>query len=78
MEYEEKLQYKSRPQVLEELMKMDLDTAPIKEIKDKMGKLGISYVGLIERSELVDKLLENFPELQMKMASKQGGATSLR
>ena len=64
-EREEELR-RSRPQAMDELMKMDLNTARIRDIKEVMSKLGISYVGLYERKEMVDRLKANVPELRTK------------
>ena len=62
---------RNRPKALDELMKMDLDTARIKDIKEVMSMLGVSYVGLYERKELLDKLKANVPELRLKTSSAQ-------
>ena len=63
--------YRSHLQAMDELMKMDLNTAHIRDIKEVMSKLDISYVGLYERKELVDKLKANVPKLQTKPGSQQ-------
>ena len=58
-----------RPQRLEELRKMDLDHAPIRELKSIMEKMGISSVGCLSRKDLKEKLLENVPELRLTATS---------
>ena len=62
---------RNRPKVLDELMKMDLDTARIKDIKEIMSKLGLSFVGLCERKDFLDKLKANVPELRLKTSQAQ-------
>lgn len=65
----------NRPQNLEDLMKLDLDTAPIKEIKAIMIKMGISPHDCFERADLKKKLIENVPELKFEMERKQSSAS---
>jgi ATPase subunit of ABC transporter with duplicated ATPase domains len=57
----------NRPQNLEDLMKLNLDKAPIKEIKAIMIKMGISPHDCFERADLKKKLIENVPELKFEM-----------
>ena len=52
-----------RPQVVESLLKMDLNTCRIRELKDKMEDLGISHVGYTSRPELIERLKQDVPEL---------------
>ena len=59
------------PQAMDKLMKMDLNTARVKDIKEVMSKLDIDYVGLCERKELVEKLKSNVPNLWTKPESQQ-------
>ena len=59
----------TRPQHLEELLKMDLDTASIRDIKAIMIKMGISPHDCLERSDMKKKLRENVPELRMRSES---------
>jgi ATPase subunit of ABC transporter with duplicated ATPase domains len=65
----------NRPQNLEDLMKLDLDKAPIKEIKAIMIKMGISPHDCFERADLKKKLIENVPELKFEMERKQSSAS---
>lgn len=58
-----------RPQRLEELQKMDLDSAPIRELKSIMEKMGISSRGCLNRKDLKEKLMENVPELRLSGTS---------
>lgn len=58
-----------RPQRLEELMKMDLDSAPIRELKNIMEKMRISSLGCLNRKDLKERLLDNVPELRLKQPS---------
>ena len=46
---------------------MDLDTAPIRDIKAIMIKLIIDSTGCIDRGDLKRKLIANVPELRMKV-----------
>ena len=57
----------SRPQHLEELLKMNLDTDSIRNIKDIMIRMGISPHDCFERSDLKKKLVENVPELRREI-----------
>ena len=63
-EAEKKERERKRRQVAEDLNKMDLSTAKIRDIKDKMEEAGIGYIGLTSREELIRRLKENFPNLQ--------------
>ena len=63
-----------RSQAMDKLMKMDLNTARIRDIKEVMSKLGIRYVGLYERKELIDELKANVPELRTKPESQQSSS----
>lgn len=58
-----------RPQRLEELLKMDLDSAPIKELKSIMEKMAISPRGCLNRKDLKEKLVDSVPELRLKAPS---------
>ena len=60
---------KERPQHLEELLKMDLDSSSIRDIKAIMIKLGVSPHDCFERGDLKKKLIENVPELRIKISS---------
>lgn len=66
----------SRPQHLEELLKMDLDTASIKDMKAIMIKMGISPHDCFEKTDLKKKLLESVPEL--RIATERKGSISSR
>ena len=68
----------NRPQNLEDLMKLDLDHAPIREIKAVMIKMGISPHDCFERSDLKKKLIDNVPELKFEMEKKQSSMPSPR
>ena len=59
----------TRPQHLDELLRMDLDSAPIRDIKGIMIKMGISPHDCLERSDMKKKLRENVPELRMRTES---------
>ena len=61
----------TRPHHLEELLKMDLDTAPIRDIKAIMIKMGISPHDCLERSDMKRKVRENVPELRMTMEKSE-------
>ena len=58
---------KNRPEYVSQLLSMDLKKAPIRDILCIMGKLGVSSTGLLERSDLIDKLKQCVPELRMKL-----------
>lgn len=65
----------NRPQNLEELMKLDLDSAPIREIKAIMVKMGISPHDCFERADLKKKLIDNVPELKFELERKQSSSS---
>ena len=69
----EKLQ-ELRPQHLEELRQINLDKAPIRELKGIMEKMGITSRGCISRKDLKEKLLENVPELRLQQSGQLSGA----
>lgn len=71
----DEIRRENRPQNLEDLMKMDLDKAPIREIKAIMVKMGISPHDCFERADLKKKLIENVPELKFEMEKKQSSAS---
>lgn len=56
----------------EEILKMDLSTARIRDIKDKMEDLGISYAGCTSRDDLIRKLTNNVPALKSKIDQTDG------
>ena len=60
-----------RPQHLSELFKLNLDTAPIRELKAIMEKMGISPRGCIDRKDLKEKLHANVPELRLRQGMKE-------
>ena len=71
----EEIRRENRPQNLEELMKLDLDKAPIKEIKAIMIKMGISPHDCFERADLRKKLVDNVPELKFELERKSSSAS---
>ena len=60
-----------RPQHLSELFKLNLDSAPIRELKAIMEKMGISPRGCIDRKDLKEKLHANVPELRLRQGMKE-------
>ena len=56
---------KERPKYLEELLKMDLDSASIKNLKTMMEKMHVSHRGCLDRKDLKERLYENVPELRL-------------
>ena len=58
-----------RPQHVEELLKMDLDSASIRDIKSIMVKMGVSTHDCFERADLKQKLMDNVPELRINTIS---------
>lgn len=65
-----------RPQHLEELFKMDLDSATNKQLKAIMQKMGISFLGCLDRKDLKDKLMESVPELRLRQPDSQPKSSS--
>jgi len=58
---------KKRPEYVAQLLAMDLNKAPIRDIKDIMKKLELSSSGLPERKDLIAELKRGVPELRMKL-----------
>lgn len=58
---------KKRPEYVAQLLAMDLNNAPIREIKDIMKKLELSSAGFIERKDLIAELKRGVPEFCMKL-----------
>ena len=71
----DEIRRENRPQNLEDLMKLDLDKAPIKEIKAIMIKMGISPHDCFERADLKKKLIDNVPELKFELERKQSSSS---
>ena len=65
----------ARPQHLEELLKMDLNSASVRDIKAIMIKMGISPHDCFERADLKKKLKENVPELRIALERQQSSAS---
>lgn len=57
---------KKRPMHVQELLAMDLDKAPIREIKSLMERMCISHVGCTSRQDLATQLVQQVPELRLK------------
>lgn len=57
---------KNRPQHVQELLALDLNKAPIREIKSLMEKMHISHVGCTSRQDLKTQLVQQVPELRLK------------
>ncbi|XP_065884405.1 uncharacterized protein [Dysidea avara] len=62
---------KKRPEFVAELLSMDLETAPAKEILIVMKKLGLNPAGCLERGDLIAALKEGVPELKEKLLTTQ-------
>ena len=59
--------WEKRPYYVSQLIAMDLNNAPIRFIKNIMKQLGVSPAGLLERKELIAKLKQEVPELNIKI-----------
>ena len=64
---------KLKSYAVDELMRMDLNNAKIRDIKDKMDDLGVSYAGCTSREDLIKKLTTNVPSLKSKLDQTDGG-----
>ncbi len=64
-----------RPKHLRELLKMDLDTAPARDLKATMIKMGIPLRGCVEKADLKKKLIESVPELRMEVERRASEAS---
>lgn len=60
-----------RPEHLSELFKINLDSAPIRELKGIMEKMGIPSLGCIDRKDLKEKLHANVPELRLRQGIQE-------
>ena len=58
---------KRRPEYVAQLLAMDLNKAPVRDIKDIMKKLELNPAGLPERKDLISELKRGVPELRMKL-----------
>ena len=58
---------KRRPEYVAQLLAMDLNKAPVRDIKDIMKKLEVNPAGLPERKDLISELKRGVPELRMKL-----------
>ena len=58
---------KRRPEYVTQLLTMDLNKAPVRDIKDIMKKLELNPAGLPERKDLIAELKRAVPELRMKL-----------
>ena len=58
---------KKRPEYVAQVLAMDLNKAPVRDIKDLMKKLGINPAGLPERKDLIAELKQGVPELCRKL-----------
>ena len=63
----ERLENERRQRVIEELLRMDLKTARIPEIKQKMDELKINHRGALYREDLFQLLKSKIPQLKMKL-----------
>ena len=59
------LRKQARPQHIAQLKRLNLKTAPIKEIKGIMHEMAIGTQDCFERGDLVKKLMDNCPELRL-------------
>ena len=66
----------ARPQHIAQLKKLDLKTAPIRQIKTIMQEMGIDMRGCIERGELVERLMDCCPELRLSQKQPQRAPVS--
>lgn len=57
---------KQKEEHLDELLKMDLDSSSIRELKAIMVKMGVSTVGCLSKQDLKEKLFDQVPELRIR------------
>ena len=65
----------ARPQHIAQLKKLNLTTAPIRQIKTIMQEMGIGTQGCIERGDLVERLMDCCPELRLSQKQPQRAST---
>ena len=58
---------KRRPEFVSQLLAMNLNKAPIRDIKNTMKKFELNPAGLLERQDLIAELKRGVPELRMKL-----------
>ena len=58
---------KRRPEYVAQLLAMDLNKAPVRDVKDIMKKLELNPTGLPERKDLIAELKRGVPELRMRL-----------
>ncbi len=66
---------RERPQHLQELLKMDLDAASVRDLRAMMIKMGIPFQDCVEKSDMKRKLIDNVPELRMEMDRRASSAS---
>ena len=64
-----------RARGINKLKAMDLESAPVKEIKSIMQDMEISVVGLLDRSDYLDRLYKRVPELRPSNRSHTSNST---
>jgi flagellar biosynthesis GTPase FlhF len=69
---------KERPQHLEELLRMDLESAPARELKGIMEKMGISSLGCLSKKDLKEKLMDGVPELRFRVSNESSPSSGER
>ena len=67
---EEEARRQNRPQLVEELLRIDVEVAPIKVTKEVMTKLGISTADCLSKEDLKKKLMDSVPEYRLAQQSK--------
>ena len=60
----------TRPENVRKLLDLDLSAAGGKHLKEIMKGMGISAVGIFEKSDLRKHLVQSVPELRMHLQSR--------
>ena len=66
----------TRERNIGKLKEMDLDNAPVKEIKALMGEMGISTSGLLNRADYLERLYSTIPSLKRKRTESESSSHS--
>lgn len=65
-----------RERNIRKLREMDLESAPVKEMKALMNEMGVSTAGLLNRADYLERLYSTFPFLKRRRNDSGGSAQS--
>lgn len=59
-----------REKHMDELLRMNLESASARELKDIMEKMGVSDRGCLSKADLREKLINSIPELKFRKSAQ--------